>query len=50
MTEDEKKYPQLGIRINNELLAQLAEQAKKEERSMSSVVRIAIRQYLEATA
>lgn len=48
MTEDEKKYPQLGVRINNELLAQLQEFAKKEQRSMSQVVRMALEQYIKA--
>ena len=46
MNEEEKKYPQLGVRIDNELLCQLQEQAKKEERSMSQVMRIALKQYL----
>ena len=46
MTEDEKKYPQLGVRINNELLSQLQEFAKKEQRSMSQVARFAIEAYL----
>lgn len=48
MTEDEKKYPQLGVRINNELLSKLQEFAKKEQRSMSQVVRMALEQYIKA--
>ena len=48
MTEDEKKYPQLGVRINSELLTQLQEFAKKEQRSMSQVVRMALEQYIKA--
>jgi len=46
MNEEEKKYPQLGVRIDNELLCKLQEQAKKEERSMSQVMRMALKQYL----
>lgn len=42
----ETKYAQLGIRIDPELLTQLSDQAKKEERSMSQVVRLAVRQYI----
>lgn len=42
----ETKYAQLGIRIDPELLTMLSDQAKKEERSMSQVVRLALRQYI----
>ena len=45
--DDEKKYPQLGVRINNELLKELQEYAKKEQRSMSQVVRMALEDYLK---
>ena len=46
METKETKYAQLGIRIDAELLAQLSKQAMLEERSMSQIVRLALRQYL----
>ena len=42
----EPKYSQLGIRIDADLLRQLSDQARIEERSMSQIVRLALRQYL----
>ena len=44
--DKETKYAQLGIRIDTELLDKLAEVARVQERSMSQVVRLALRQYL----
>lgn len=49
ITKGETKYAQLGIRIDADLLGQLSEQARKEERSMSSIVRLAVRNYIEKT-
>ena len=47
LIKGEIKYAQLGIRIDAEMLNLLSEQARKEERSMSAVVRLALRQYLD---
>lgn len=49
ITKGETKFAQLGIRIDAELLGQLSDQARKEERSMSSIVRLAVRNYIEKT-
>lgn len=40
------KYPQVGFRISPELLEKLTEEAKRQERSSSQIVRFAIEAYL----
>lgn len=47
ISKGETKFAQLGIRIDAEMLNLLSEQARIEERSMSQVVRLALRQYLD---
>jgi hypothetical protein len=47
ISKGEIKYAQLGLRIDAEMLNLLSEQARIEERSMSQVVRLALRQYLD---
>jgi predicted DNA-binding protein len=44
--ETKKRYYQIGIRLSNELAKKIADQAQKENRSMSQIVRMAVEQYL----
>lgn len=43
-----KKYHQLGIRVSEELLKQITEFAKQEQRSVSQVFRMAVEQYIKS--
>ena len=38
----------MGIKIESEMVEAIKKQAKQEERSMSSLIRMAIKKYLES--
>ena len=38
----------MGIKLESEMIEAIKKQAKEEERSMSSLIRLAIKKYLES--
>jgi len=43
---EKKVYKQIGVRVSDELLKQITERAKAEERSVSWICKAAIQEYL----
>jgi metal-responsive CopG/Arc/MetJ family transcriptional regulator len=46
--EEERILKNIGLQLDTDMIKEIKKQAKEEERSMSSFIRLAIKKYLES--